>query len=173
MASHTLEKAFQCGEFSSEFSRKPLLQSKKIIFIFAFSVLIFFKKHTFYFTIFVPGHQLVHSGERPHKCLICLKQFKENCSLKRHIEEIHTHNGSRDFVCSICQKTFVTKRILSDHAKIHGNDASKFICYFCKIRFKKRCQVEVHTRNHTHEKPYFCSAASCEYLTSDPSNLRD
>ena len=46
----------------------------------------------------------IHIGERPHKCFVCNKTFKEAGQLMYH-KRIHT--GERPYKCEQCDKDFI------------------------------------------------------------------
>ncbi|XP_065367531.1 oocyte zinc finger protein XlCOF8.4 [Calliphora vicina] len=57
---------------------------------------------------------LVYDSTRPFPCTHCLKNFKRQDDLNRHMR---THTGEKPFVCNECDKRFTR----SDHLKKHMN----------------------------------------------------
>ncbi len=48
-------------------------------------------------------HILTDTGEKPHKCDLCHKQFKSEDSLKRHLL---MYKGETSHKCDICGKQY-------------------------------------------------------------------
>ncbi|CAH1778326.1 unnamed protein product, partial [Owenia fusiformis] len=61
------------------------------------------------------------------QCELCLKQFRSNQALKRHM---FIHTGEKPYVCPICSATFSNDGSLSRHKKKHRNDAiGRYLTY--------------------------------------------
>ncbi|XP_020718031.1 uncharacterized protein LOC101453298 isoform X1 [Ceratitis capitata] len=93
-------------------------------------------------------HQLSHTGEKPHKCKMCPKQFRYPHHLKRHCDVVHLGKRARCPVVG-CGRTFTTQAQLKIHGWIHdGNEPYR--CKYCRQSFKKRESLRKHTRRVHH-----------------------
>lgn len=116
-------------------------------------------------------HQFVHTEERPHKCSLCHKRFKQRPVLNLHTKTVHSTARTRDFKCSICPKRYYSNGNLTQHLRIHNQTGGSFSCYFCKKWFARWSALVIHTRTHTLKKPLPCLVDACKYSTSNPSCL--
>ena len=58
-------------------------------------------------------HLSLHNGDN-HQCDICLKSFKTNIYLKKHLK---THDNPIRLQCGKCEKCFQSKEAISKHMK--------------------------------------------------------
>ena len=49
-----------------------------------------------------------------------------------------------------------TKLNLKHHAVIHDSRTKEYGCNECGHLFRRKCELEIHSRKHTGEKPYAC-----------------
>ena len=90
-------------------------------------------------------HGKVHTTDRSEKCETCGAEFKRKSELKAHIESKHAVDRQA-FSCQTCPKKFATKKLLSQHMRVHGE--KKFTCGECDAKFKYTQQVKRHAAKH-------------------------
>ncbi|KAM8822544.1 zinc finger X-chromosomal protein-like isoform 2-T2 [Spinachia spinachia] len=105
------------------------------------------------------AHARIHSGNKPHRCGICLRAFQRATCLKQHHLRIHlrvkVHDSplavgrqrtvapSRAFSCPICAKSFKFKSLLASHSLIHSDDRP-YGCDFCSRSFRRLSHLKRH-----------------------------
>ena len=63
---------------------------------------------------------VVHNGQKDHKCDSCENKFSQAGNLKTHINVVH--NGQKDHKCDICEKPFTRAGNLKKHVSaLHNN----------------------------------------------------
>lgn len=105
------------------------------------------------------AHSRIHSGDKPHRCSICLRSFRHATCLKQHHVRVHLRvkvneaphaigrrKGSaqgKTFPCPICGKVFRFKSLLASHSLIHS-EIRPFSCDFCSRSFRRLSHLKRH-----------------------------
>lgn len=64
----------------------------------------------------IAGHQLIHTGEKQHKCDVCGKSFTLRSNLTVHMR---LHTGETPYHCNVCGKKFYDSNGLKRHRLVH------------------------------------------------------
>ncbi|KAK3845203.1 MAG: hypothetical protein J3R72DRAFT_364837 [Linnemannia gamsii] len=122
-------------------------------------------------------HELVHSGQRPFKCLEpgCDASFRREAHLATHHKS--QHGGSRDFVCPQpgCTSAFHSQDKLIHRLAEEIMLLRPYACTWegCTKRFAKHQKLKAHVcMVHEGRKPYPCIADGCDRSFQTPSKLR-
>ncbi|XP_055542337.1 zinc finger protein 271-like isoform X2 [Wyeomyia smithii] len=107
-----------------------------------------------------------HEGVRANQCEICGKNFSGSSYLVIHRRR---HTGERPFKCNTCGKAFVDSRALSVHTRLH-TPGSRLKCMKCEKTFSSASALTVHNRLHTGIHPYKCEI--CEKTFPQYNNLK-
>ena len=99
-------------------------------------------------------------GEQKFKvtCSICQKTFKEDRSLKWHLESVHG-TEKKIFQCKICSMTFHSKLGISRHQKtIHEESRPRIKCEFCPQTFLEKKGLKCHIEDrHSDDNKAICT----------------
>lgn len=113
-------------------------------------------------------HQRVHTDERPYICGECDLGFKQNGTLKNHIQSKHCKlNGF--YVCEICNQTFALKDRLKLHQRTHTGE-KPYSCELCDKKFARGGQLSQHMRVHDKQRPFSCDMCAARFTCAQ--NLR-
>lgn len=102
------------------------------------------------------AHGRIHTGDKPHRCGICLRSFQRAACLKQHHVRVHLKVKAGDaaarrksaaaakaFPCSICSKVFKFRSLLASHSLIHS-ETRPFACDFCSRSFRRLSHLKRH-----------------------------
>ena len=96
------------------------------------------------------------------QCQLCDKRFKNNLTLKNHIESVH--NGVK-YTCEQCFKQFTDRGSLSKHIKnIH--EGVRYECDQCGYKATQQQNLKVHIQSVHEGVIYNCPQKNCNYRGS-------
>lgn len=98
-------------------------------------------------------------GERPFKCHICEKAFKQSSDLKKHI---NLHTGANQFKCEECNMEFRRADALRKHKL--GHKMGNMPCGHCGKNFMHISALRQHRAMHNGESQDFCGLTTARCL---------
>ena len=103
-------------------------------------------------------------------CKICLKSYKWDADLRRHIESNHFKNPQAN-IC-VCGKIYKTRRSLNLHKKTSHGTTEMIDCTKCPGEFKTASSFKLHVKlKHTDDrKIHYCNV--CKYQSKLRSDVR-
>lgn len=98
-------------------------------------------------------------GERPFKCHICQKAFKQSSDLKKHI---NLHTGANQFKCEECNMEFRRADALRKHKL--GHKVGNMPCGHCGKNFLHIGALRAHRAMHNGETYYIYLTSLCQSI---------
>ncbi|XP_065805088.1 zinc finger protein 436 [Labrus bergylta] len=103
------------------------------------------------------AHTRIHSGDKPHRCGVCLRSFQRATCLKQHHVRVHLRakQGQRvagrrkssttlkEFPCPVCAKVFKFRSLLASHSLVHSEERP-YACDFCSRSFRRHSHLKRH-----------------------------
>ncbi|KPJ14554.1 Zinc finger protein 358 [Papilio machaon] len=141
----------------------------------------------------IQNHIVIHNGDRPYKCDICLKTFTQLSTVQNHKEMVHKkykveitcqicgkrvrgrsqvyrHIVSHDKIqCPICKKT-MSRLSQKQHMQRHSGSKS-YTCEVCALAFYTAAELCNHRRNHNKDKPAL-KCPLCEYRSNRSDSMK-
>ncbi|KOB73499.1 Zinc finger protein [Operophtera brumata] len=96
-------------------------------------------------------HKRVHNGDKPYKCELCGRDFRQWSDLKKYSLNVHRriHTGERNYKCDYCSKTFSASSYRLTHMRTHTGDRP-YKCDECGKCF--RCAFDLRRHLLVHDK---------------------
>lgn len=110
-------------------------------------------------------HSLKHDDKRPFECPECGLMFKSNETLLQH-GEIH----KKHFKCSVCEQIFQSLSKLKEHIFMHKGIKEIFNCSECGFISSTQTDLDEHKESHDDAKKYICE--ECGLRFKSPSFLK-
>ena len=92
-------------------------------------------------------HKILHTGEKPFKCDICMQLFSRAGNLKSHMNS--THFFEKAFQCNVCDAKFTRSNHIKDHMMTH-TDERPFDCELCGNSFRRKRDLAYHIKSKVH-----------------------
>ena len=127
------------------------------------------------------GHQNMHMGIKPVKCIFCDRSYQNAGNMKTHCKEAHAEQwkaerGKRisqgraaSKPCHLCGLQFPLLHDLYQHlAELHEDpEARELQCQTCGKWLSSKLKLKNHMRTHTGERPFQCNFCHMSFLSDN------
>ncbi|CAG9559169.1 unnamed protein product [Danaus chrysippus] len=149
------------NEKENKQSRK--LKRKRVLYVCSTCDKVFKRRDNF------RSHIGTHEASlRRHVCSVCGERFSYRSTLNKHRRATHTPHVAERHECTRCERAFTAAWMLKNHIKRDHDRLTPYTCDYkeCDRKFFKKCDLVVHKRQHTGERPYSCEICKQKFLHS-------
>lgn len=155
--------SFQCNVCNRKFALEARLKLHAKIHIRPFKICQICGKSLASLASF-NTHMRIHTNEKPFKCSMCPKQYKQGNQLAIHKR---CHSGERPYKCKLCNLAFRQRNHLDTHQNVHSTE-KKFSCDICGVCVGYKYNLISHIKNvHQKERNYQCKHCTECYFSNN------
>lgn len=106
------------------------------------------------------AHAEIHARYPPFKCVLCGESFFEECTIKRHLTNLHATEMTSNS-CILCGKECRDRKALMKHAWDHSREKCHS-CSKCGKNFHNKARLKRHMSSHR-DKSVVCNVCQEEF----------
>ncbi|XP_055848137.1 RE1-silencing transcription factor [Episyrphus balteatus] len=106
------------------------------------------------------AHAEIHARYPPFKCVLCGESFFEECTIKRHLTNLHSAEMTSNS-CILCGKECRDRKALMKHAWDHSREKCHS-CSKCGKNFHNKARLKRHMASHR-DKSVVCNVCQEEF----------
>ena len=114
-------------------------------------------------------------SKRKRKSFKCTESTRDKVfnEMKDWIKHMKDEHKLEEYCCSVCGHRTKRKDKYEKHMLVHKKKKNKWKCTVCNKTFTHKCYLRRHELNHTNEKRYKCTDATCRKKVRVNSNIRE